>query len=146
MFEIGVLADFDPLLGQRCVVDLARGLRMQRVAGFAHGHGDAYQLTAGDDVIPFEASEEIVTGAQPGAYFIRRRILSFGASPVAQRFMGTGSYTFPDAERRLELMGFAIEALLIYGDNYDGAERPDGLVLVEAGGRTFTLADFRDPV
>ncbi|MFF2272216.1 hypothetical protein ACFVTX_08070 [Agromyces sp. NPDC058136] len=103
------------------------------------------KLVWGERVIPFEYDLEPVT-TEAGKRFVGR-VSGFGTSPIAAEQAGTPGYRFVDDEERRAAERLAAEALLVYGDFYDGLDRPDGVFTVEVpteeyGTFDYTLSSF----
>ena len=67
---------------------------------------------------------------------------SFGVSYTVKLRVGILQYVFPDAEAQREAQLLAVEALLVYGEFFNGLSKPDGHCRVEFEGRQWVLSDF----
>ena len=145
MFDIFKREYKDPLLGLKYVGDPDRLVTLQRIAGLAHRPGAAFKMTAGDAVIPFEVTSDLLTDPETGQEFVLRRFESFGASPTAKLLGQIEPYEFSDEETRARFLLLAAEALIVFGWSYDGFSQDEGFIRVDVGGRTLTLRDIAHP-
>ena len=130
-------------LGDRLyVVDHERGVWLQKVSGIGRRPGDVFQLVRGENVIPFNMSEEEETDPNSGQRYVLRRFEIFGTSGTAKRYAGIEPFAFSDDFAKHEFMKLAIEAVLVYGIHYTTTPRPEGDVRIEADGQIFTLGGF----
>ena len=90
-----------------------------------------------DDLVP--------VATEAGKRFVGR-VIGFGTSMIAAEQAGTAGYRFVDDAERLAAERLAAEALLVYGDFYDGLEHPDRVFTVEVptehGVSEYTLSTF----
>ncbi|MFF2389550.1 hypothetical protein [Agromyces sp. NPDC058104] len=87
------------------------------------------KLVWGERVIPFEYELEPVD-SEAGTRFVGR-VIGFGTSPIAAEQAGTSRYRFANDEERRAAEQLVAEALLVYGDFYNGLDHPDGVFTVE---------------
>ena len=105
--------------------------------------GDAFKLVWDDRVIPFDVHYEPKRD-DSGEQYIVEWIEGFGGSSRADDH-GIRTYWFEDASERFEAFLLAIEAVLVFGSNYNGADRPDGRYRFVHEGLTYTKSDFEIP-
>lgn len=102
------------------------------------------KLVWGKRVIPFEY-DLVPVATEAGKRFVGR-VIGFGTSMIAAEQAGTAGYRFVDDAERLAAERLAAEALLVYGDFYDGLEHPDRVFTVEVptehGVSEYTLSTF----
>jgi hypothetical protein len=126
------------------IADHERGAWIQDLTTHGIDPGRTFQLVWGSRVIPFDA-DTTVSADRDGKVYVYH-IQGLGTSSWARLLVNVGAYTFASDEERDEAMMLAAEALLVFGDYYDGLEQPEGKyrVEVERGGKSeiFTLASF----
>ena len=139
MFEIQQSDPSD--MTTKRVVDPERGISLELVALPGRKPGGAYVLRTPRVAVPFETSEQDGLRDAGGLY---RRITftSFGSSFYASTRAGIPPALFESAEEEMALMMLAIEAILIFGDYYNGFASRPLFYRVEFDGRIFTRLDF----
>jgi len=70
------------------------------------------------------------------------KFASFGVSAMVSLRVGIRPYVFAGADEQREAQMLAVEALLVYGDVFNGPSKPDGYCRVEFEGRRWVLSDF----
>jgi hypothetical protein len=142
MFEIESSIRPETNLEARAVVDVDRDVKLVYASGHGRVPGSAFVLTWGDRVIPFDTSRDEVLDDPHGVVYYRTVVRLFGASPSAENAVGAKPFAFADDVERSAALRLAIEALLVYGSNYNGLSKPDGYNRVLEGGREWGLSDF----
>jgi len=130
-----------PLAGpdatSRSVVDVERGVVLQRVSGQGQvPNAEAMLMSWQGRLIPFDTRFR----SAGGHYIVD--FDSFGVSYTVKLRVGILQYVFPDAEAQREAQLLAVEALLVYGEFFNGLSKPDGHCRVEFEGRQWVLSDF----
>jgi hypothetical protein len=122
------------------VVDDERGMWIQFLAGRGRSPGGVFKLVVGETVIPFETDCDFIEDAD-GAGHLLTRFVFFGLSPAASaRGVAPNVITSPVERRKYMLL--AAEALLVFGNFYDGDSKPEGWTQIELDRVIYTLASF----
>ena len=139
MFEIQQSDPSD--MATKRVVDPARGISLELVALPGRKPGGAYVLRTPQLTVPFETAEQDGLRDSNGLY---RRITftSFGSSFYASTRAGIPPAVFASAGEEEAVLMLAIEAVLIFGDYYNGFAARPHFYRVESAGETFTRQDF----
>jgi hypothetical protein len=126
--------------GERKIVDDERVVWIQFLCSRGRTPGHVFKLVVGETVIPFETERDYIEDADGAAHQLTR-FVAFGLSPAANaRGVAPNVITSPFERRKYKLL--ATEALLLFGDIYDGDSRPEGYARVELDGVIYTLASF----
>ncbi|MFF2493487.1 hypothetical protein [Agromyces sp. NPDC058064] len=129
---------------KRRVVDRERDAALVPLGMRAYEAIRLMKLEWGGRVIPFEYDLEPVA-TKAGRRFVGH-VIGFGTSMLAAEQAGTSGYRFVDEEERRAAERLAAEALLVYGDFYDGLDHPDGVFTVEVptkhGSSEYTRSSF----
>ena len=135
---------FSPYLGvmQTIVVDHERDVSLYRAAKMGRIPGDGFILTWGDRQIPFESLSGPVRDAVSGETYYLVKFTTFGFSMAVELRTQVKSYRFGSDEELAMSRRLAVEALLVYGSNYNGLTYPDGENRVELNGVELRLSDF----
>ncbi|POH71000.1 hypothetical protein C3B59_03270 [Cryobacterium zongtaii] len=135
---------FSPYLGvmQTIVVDHERDVSLYRAAKMGPMPGDGFILTWGDRQIPFESLSSQVTYPVSGETYYLVKFTAFGFSAAVELRTKVKSYRFGSDEELATARRLAVEALLVYGSNYNGLTYPDGENRVELDGVELRLSDF----
>ena len=143
MFRIEPTPWNDPVLGkpQKRVIDHERDAWLQFVRSQRDGPR-VMKLVWQGDVIPFEIIRVQVREMPPGETWYRSRFGAFGASNGIKPWDGIKPYHFSDPKLRHQAQMLAVEALLAYGDHYNGDVRSDGYNRIEFEGRLYRKSDF----
>lgn len=134
--ERGVLGD------DKMVVDHERDVWLQRVSGLGPEPGDAFKLVWGGRVIPFETVRAPVMKSDGSTAYYLAKFRSFGSSGSARLRANIPVYRFQSDEERQQAMMLAAEALIEFGDVYNGDQRPEGYNRVQVGDHIFTRSSF----
>ncbi|MEC5182681.1 hypothetical protein RCH12_000111 [Cryobacterium sp. MP_3.1] len=122
------------------IIDDERGVWIQFLGSRGKSSGGAFKLVVGETVIPFETERDYIEDAD-GAAHVLTRFFAFGLSPAASvRGIASNVITSPVERRTYKLL--ATEALLLFGDIYNGDSKPEGYSRVELDGVIYTLASF----
>lgn len=139
MFEIQQSDPSD--MTTKRVVDPERDVSLELVALPGRNPGGAYVLRTPQATVPFETSEQ--DGLRDaGGLYRRTTFTSFGSSLYASTRAGITPAIFASAEDEQALMMLAIEAILIFGDYYNGFASRPLFYRVEFAGKVFTRQDF----
>jgi len=142
MFEIRSSVQQQTHLESRAVVDLDRGVTLVYVSGHGRVPGSAFVMNWGLRSNPFDAWRREVVDAVDGTTYYRTGLGLFGASLAAENAAGAKRFAFVNQEERSAAVRLAVEALLVYGSNYNGLSKPDGYNRVVEGGHEWRLSDF----
>ena len=131
----------DPDVQARAVVNADSSIVLRWVSPrLMNGSAEVFLLEAGEKRIPFDTDWS--DGDDEDGRFFLITFDSFGGSPVGASKAGLHTYLFSAAEKKRSLQLLAVEALLVYGQNFDGLRFPDGRWRVELDGRQWRLSDF----
>jgi len=105
-----------------------------------NGSGEVFLLEIDTKRIPFDTdwTSEI---DQDGKFFLMK-FDTFGGSQVGALLAGLRTYVFSSSDEKRSAQMLAVEALLVYGLNFDGLRYPDGRWRVDFEGRQWRLSDF----
>ena len=127
---------------QTIVVDHGRDVSLYRAANMGRLPGDGFILTWGDRQIPFESFSMQVHDPGSGETYYLVKFTAFGVSAAVELRTAVKSYRFGSDEELAMSRRLAVEALLVYGSNYNGLTYPDGENRVELDGVKLRLSDF----
>ena len=132
----------------RRVIDPDRNVWLQFIHG-SRARVNTMKLVWKDEVIPFEISLRGFKDDPPGGTSYVWHFERFEGTTSAQNWGyvdpskgGVTPYHFDDPSVRREAQLLAVEALLVYGGNYDGETSPDGYYRVEFEGKLYRKSDF----
>ncbi|POH65437.1 hypothetical protein C3B61_05330 [Cryobacterium zongtaii] len=125
------------------IIDDERGVWIQFLGSRGLSRGHVFKLVVGETVIPFETERDYIEDADGAAHQLTR-FVAFGLSPAAG-LRGVAPYVITSPVERRTYKLLATEALLVFGDIYDGDSRPEGFARVELDGVIYTLASFGHP-
>ena len=122
------------------IIDVERDVWMQFLGSRGLSSGGVFKLVVGETVIPCETERDYIEDADGAAHQLTR-FVAFGLSPAAElRGVAPHVITSPVERRMYKLL--ATEALLLFGDIYNGDSKPEGYSRVELDGVIYTLASF----
>lgn len=107
---------------QKRVIDVGRETWIQRVGSQASEPGLAFQMHVGPEALTFDTlpfAEHL-----DGERIHVDRLEQFGSSPKGELKTGISSYEFKDLGTREQWILLAAEALLVFGENYNGLRLP----------------------
>ena len=93
-----------------------------------------------ETVIPFETECDFHEDADVAGHLLTR-VVFFGLSPAAE-LRGVAPMVITSPVEGREYLLLAAEALLVFGNFYDGDSKPEGWARVELDGVVYTLASF----
>lgn len=136
--------------GLKVVVDEDRDVWFQYIADILPDPGTAFRLVWHDRPILLEANVNAQVFDAPGKELFRlTRLYEFGSSPKGMLRTGIQPFVFANAEEKHEALQLAVEALLVFGQWYNGDRYPDGYRRVvtdlEGEEKNYTLSDFGYP-
>jgi hypothetical protein len=127
------------------VIDESREADLQRAYGKGPVPGVSFVLSWGGRVIPMDVVRRQVHNPDSAPYLLSV-FQTFGFSPAIKFRAGIKSFSFSSADEEHTARMLAVEALLVFGGNYDGLERPDGYNRVAFEGHEWILSDFGYPL
>jgi len=126
------------------VLDKSRDVELRMLAG-RREPGEVCRMAWGNRDIPFETSRELKFDSD-GTSGDRIFFESFGASVQAKIYHGVLPYQFVSTDERDTALLLAAEALLVFGNNYNGLSRREGQYIVTisegANAGDYTLGSF----
>lgn len=140
-FHVGRAEPLRPDGERRVIEDPSRGAVLQFVGGRGPlPGGRSFIFTVGDHKIPFDTVTDPVADER-GTHWLTQ-FDSFGASFTVARLVEIPEPKFASQSERDEAQSLAAEALLVFGQSYDGLDLPDGEVRVLWHEREWVLSDF----
>jgi hypothetical protein len=145
MFQI----EPSPVVGARGdslrVIDHSRDVWLQRITSHGADSGYTFQLVRGHTPIALDTIADEHVDADGRTYYLSQ-IVAIGGSPLALRVAGIDAVAFATADDKDAATELAAEALLVYGNYYDGLSKPEGQFRVSYSTRgeqrIATLASF----
>ena len=127
MFVVEASTDPTSNRTQKRVIDVGRETWIQRVGSHASEPGLAFQMHVGSQSLTFDTtpSAEKVNGERVHV----DRVMQFGSSPKGALRTGIPAYEFSDSLKRRQWILLAAEALLVFGENYNGLRLPNRSVV-----------------
>lgn len=116
------------------VADDERSVSLQRASNMVGRLGKTFILRWQGRTIPFDVTMQLVKARDPNDSYTIQRFTAFGGSVFVKEF-GIPPYNFKDDDERHHATMLAIEALIAYGNYYDGDRHPDRYFQVEYGDR-----------
>lgn len=131
------------LYGDKRVLDPETGTTLQLVSLNFRSSGGVFILAQGDARIRFTTSIEYdLVDPHTGEPYRVTRIESFGKSYFSYQRSEAGDHELTGLDEKFNWRKIAVEALLVFGDDYDGLESVADYARVDLDGQPITLKDF----
>lgn len=132
--------------GKRAIVDATRDVVVSLLEGARDG-GGVFVLSWGSRRIPFDARKRDEDGVRPDGWVghMHYSVSAIGR-PHVQGSWSEPPYDFEDRDEEEQACLLATEALLVYGDHYNGLDFQDGYISAgfswNGEAKRYILTDF----
>ena len=132
----------------RVVEDSERNVWLRKVRRDVEFPGAMMLLSVDGSHVHMDVRTELNEDPETGRPYVTSYITAFGSNPIISRLTGVTAHRFITKAEGQAFLMLGVEALLVFGDNYNGLGRPAGMyrVRLSTSGqeREYTLVDFPD--